>query len=157
MKSSQIARWATVTAALFVAACQAPTAPARRSSPPRAPLFGTYDATRPAPVILSAVRVDATTVQVTFLDNAEDEVITHAYFTADGDTGPTSTDVIAGVAGTGERVANVYAPAAAFYLRLQHVWGTLPNTTNDLIWGPFSARADVGVEITATVKRKGKK
>jgi hypothetical protein len=140
-----------ITLALAIAACTSPTAP-HATALPHSPAFGIYDATRPAPVIISAVRVDASTVQLTFVDNAEDETFASAYFTSAGDTGPTSTsNPIFTPMGTGERVVDVYAPADKVYVRLDFAWGPFPTTDTSLrIWGPFSERAEVTAAIITT-------
>ncbi len=127
--------------AAFLCACGNPEPFA---TAPRAPALLIYDATRPAPTNVSAVRI-GNRVEITFTDVAEGETLVSAYFTDADDNGPAATQNIEGtVAASGQRVVTVAAVAQTATLRLRNVWGTIPGDGADIVWGPFSGPVTVG-------------
>ena len=139
----------------LTAAC-APDAVIGASVPESPPVFD-FDPAAAVPQILSATVVgrldnNNSIVRITFTDNAEDEWLTSAYFTATASWGGAVTQNIDAMPGTGERSVDVPAPNGFTTVRLRHGWKGGPS---GLLFSSFSDPATIG-NVTTTTRRKGR-
>ena len=127
---------------------------------PPIPSFAVLDGL-PAPELRSAALVGTSqgfaVVRLTFLDNATDEALVSAYFTAAD--GSVMTQSIAGTPGTGERVVDVYAPKNVATAQINFMFNdSSVGTTCGCLFGPSSSVVTVtsGTTGAASPKRKGR-
>ena len=145
----------TASLALTVALTAACAGDSVTATVPEGPPIFDYDPAAPAPQILSATvvgRVSSTMslVRITFMDNAADEWLTSAYFTATSAWGSAVTQNIDGVSGTGERTVDVAAPTGFTTVRLRHAW---TGGSSGVLYTQFSDPATIG-GVTVTTKGK---
>ena len=149
--------------AFTLVACAAPDSTAPTVQLPH-PAFGVYDATRPAPELLSAERIGPATapdapdtIRVTFTETATDAALISAYAT--GGSAP-ATQNIAPSGALGLRVEDVLLWHGETSLALRYLWTADLSDPALNIWGPFSAFVpitDAVTAVTTNAKKKGKR
>ena len=119
------------------------------------PTAALYDATAPTPTLTSAVRVDATTVRLTFTDTATDETLVSVYFSGCADFAETETIAPATTIGV-ERSVDVPMYADYCTVRLRYLWNPTPTIQDSWTRGPFSAPVAITEAPLATTITNGK-
>lgn len=118
--------------------------------------MGTYDATKPAPTLISAENVgsvpgdnDSINVRIVFQNADPTARLISAYFPPIEGHSAATQNIEGAALAAGEATVPIGAWVQTVMLR--HMYGTLPGDGSDIVWGPWSNE----VPITASAETGG--